>query len=139
MKKLFRFLGRALFGAIFLSSAFGHLTQTEALVGYAKAKNAPSPEFTVPLTGGAMLVGTLSILTGWFSKLGALILAVDLIATNYYMHRFWEVEDPQQKQMEMSQFMKNTSLLGATLIVFSLDKTSKSKAPKVAKAVTAEE
>ena len=32
------------------------------------------------------------------------------------MHDFWAVEDEQQKQTEMTRFMKNVALAGAVLI-----------------------
>lgn len=36
------------------------------------------------------------------------------------MHNFWAAEDPQTRQVEMAQFMKNLALAGAAIIVFVL-------------------
>ena len=38
------------------------------------------------------------------------------------MHRFWEEEDAQTRQIEMAQFWKNVSIAGAALILASVSK-----------------
>ncbi|MEZ5259823.1 MAG: hypothetical protein R2705_23945 [Ilumatobacteraceae bacterium] len=38
------------------------------------------------------------------------------------MHRFWEETDPQTKQVEMAQFMKNIAICGAALIIVAVGK-----------------
>jgi hypothetical protein len=37
------------------------------------------------------------------------------------MHRFWEVDDPQRRTIEMTQFAKNVALIGAALALLQLD------------------
>jgi hypothetical protein len=36
------------------------------------------------------------------------------------MHDFWNVEDPEERQQEVFQFLKNTALLGAALAFLQL-------------------
>jgi hypothetical protein len=36
------------------------------------------------------------------------------------MHRFWDEQDPQKRQMEMIQFMKNMALVGAALALMQV-------------------
>ena len=38
------------------------------------------------------------------------------------MHRFWEEDDDQTRQIEMAQFMKNVSIAGAALILVAVSK-----------------
>lgn len=47
------------------------------------------------------------VLLGVWGDLGALFLVVFLIPTALYMHDFWKIEDPGEKQNRMSHFMKN--------------------------------
>lgn len=122
MQKFLLFLGRAFFGAIFINSGIFHLVGGKAPVGYAQSKGVPMPEISVPFSGGMLLTGMFGIISGLFPRLGAAMLATFLVTTNYFMHAFWKVEDPQQKQQEMTHFMKNTSLLGATIAIAVLDK-----------------
>lgn len=113
-------IGRILFSVLFLSSAFGHLTQTQALAGYAKSKGVPSAPAAVIVTGLMLLVGGLMVLLGIWADLGALILAVFLLPTAFIMHGFWRESDPQTKQGEMVQFNKDLALGGASLMLLAL-------------------
>ena len=113
-------IGRILFSLLFLSSAFGHLTQTQAMAGYAKSKGVPSAPAAVLVTGLMLLVGGLMVLLGIWADLGALILAAFLIPTAIIMHGFWRESDPQGRMMEMVQFNKDLALGGAALMLMAL-------------------
>jgi putative oxidoreductase len=57
---------------------------------------------------------------GIWVDLAALVLAANVFAFAFFIHAFWKVEDPQQRQMEQTQFMKDSALGGAALILFYL-------------------
>jgi putative oxidoreductase len=113
-------IGRILLAALFLGSAFGHLTQTEGMAGYAQAKGVPSARAAVMVSGVLILLGSLMVLLGIWPDLGALFLFIFLIPTAILMHGFWRETDPQARQMEMIQFQKDIALAGAALIAFAL-------------------
>lgn len=113
-------IGRILFVPLFLGSAFGHLTQADAMAGYAAAKGVPQPKLAVQGSGVLMLVGALLVLLGIWIDLGALLLAIFLIPTAVLMHPFWKETDPQTKQVEMIQFQKDIALGGAALLILGL-------------------
>ncbi len=118
-------IARLLYGAIFFSSGYGHFAYAKPMSGYAASKGVPNAEMAVQFTGGMMLTAMFGIVTGLFTRLGAGMLITFLSATNYFMHPFWKVEDPQQKQMEMASFMKNISLIGGALTLALLDGSKK--------------
>jgi uncharacterized membrane protein YphA (DoxX/SURF4 family) len=113
-------IGRILFAAIFVASAFGHLTQTQAMSGYAQAKGVPAARPAVLVSGLVILAGGLMVLLGLWADLGALLLVVFLVPTAVLMHPFWKETDSGAKQMEMIQFQKDIALAGAALITFAL-------------------
>ncbi|MGH7899683.1 MAG: DoxX family protein [Candidatus Binatia bacterium] len=114
-------IGRILFAPIFIYSGLAfHLGKREMAVGYARAKGAPMPELTVPLTGIAIAVAGVMILVGLWVDLAALVIAVFLLLTAYFMHAFWKVDDPQEKMMEQTQFSKDVALAGGALFLFYL-------------------
>jgi putative oxidoreductase len=113
-------IGRVLFVAIFATSVPRYFTARDAMADRAKAMGAPIPELAVPLAGTALLVGSALIVLGLWADIGALLLVAFLIPVTYYMHRYWEIDDPQKRQMQEIQFNKNISLLGAAIIVFYL-------------------
>lgn len=110
-------IGRLLFVALFVYSGFGHLAQRKQMVEYSRSSGAPAPELLVPLTGLMLLAGGALIALGAWADLGALLLAVFLVPTAYYMHAFWKVEDPMMRAMQQAHFMKNLSLAGAALVL----------------------
>lgn len=113
-------IGRVLFVGIFLMSGAAHLTQRENMVAYARSMGGPAPHVLVPLTGLMILAGGVLIAFGIWPDLGALLLAVFLLPTAYYMHAFWKVDDPEMRQMQQAHFMKNLSMFGAALALFAL-------------------
>jgi putative oxidoreductase len=111
-------IGRVLFVALFLGSAVGHLTQTDAMAGYAASKGVPMARPATVVSGVLMVLGGLSVLLGVWGDLGALLLFVFLVPTAFLMHAFWRETDPTAKQVEMVQFNKDVALAGATLAFF---------------------
>jgi uncharacterized membrane protein YphA (DoxX/SURF4 family) len=74
----------------------------------------------VLLSGLLLLLGGLSVVLGVYADLGALLLAVLLLAMALKMHDFWTQSDPQAKQTETIAFFKNVSMAGAALFLFAL-------------------
>jgi putative oxidoreductase len=110
--------GRLMFGALFLASAVGHLTQTQALAAYAAARGVPlAPALTV-LSGVQILLGGAAVVLGVWGDLGSLLLVVFLVATATLMHAFWRESERMSRQMEMVQFNKDVALAGAALGFF---------------------
>ncbi|WP_280267209.1 DoxX family protein [Nocardia wallacei] len=112
-------IGRILFVVLFLGSAFGHLTQPDAMVPYAESKGVPAAKPAVVGSGVLQVLGALSILLGVWADLGALLLLVFLVPTAVLMHPFWKESDAQAKQTEMIQFNKDLALAGAALMLFA--------------------
>ena len=113
-------IGRILFAALFLGSAFGHLTQSGAMAGYAGSRGIPQPRLAVLGSGVLILVGGLLVLLGIWLDLGALLLVVFLVPTAVLMHPFWKETDPMARQTEMVSFQKDIALAGAALLVLAL-------------------
>jgi putative oxidoreductase len=113
-------IGRILFVALFAGSAVGHLTQAEAMSGYAASKGVPQAKLATLASGVLIAVGALMVLLGVWLDLGALLLVIFLVPTAVLMHAFWKETDPTAKQMEMIQFQKDIALAGAALLVLAL-------------------
>jgi putative oxidoreductase len=108
-------IGRILFGGFFLYSGIHHLMRRRELAQYAGAKNVPLPDAAVEATGIMLLIGGGSVLLGLKPKIGTAAIMAFLAGVSPVMHDFWSQEDPQRRQNEMVNFMKNLALLGAAL------------------------
>lgn len=113
-------IGRILFSLLFLGSAFGHLTQTSAMAGFAASRGLPQPKLAVAGSGVLMLIGAVMVLLGIWLDLGALLLVIFLVPTAVLMHPFWKETEPMAKQNEMIAFQKDIALAGAALLILAL-------------------
>jgi uncharacterized membrane protein YphA (DoxX/SURF4 family) len=113
-------LGRILLGGFFLMSGMNHFSQLGPMTGYAQSKGLPAPKLAVLGTGLLLLVGGASILLGFSPQIGVAALVLFFLPTNFIMHAFWKVSDPQARMVDMLQFMKNTALTGASLILLAI-------------------
>jgi putative oxidoreductase len=116
-------VGRFLFGLLFIvSGVFGHFMGYEQLTGYAAAKKIPMPGPAVLVSGGIIVLGGLGVILGAWADLAALLLAVFLFATTFFIHNFWTIpkSDGMARLQDQTQFQKDLALLGASLIVFAV-------------------
>jgi putative oxidoreductase len=113
-------MGRLIFGGFFLYSGVHHFLDTATLAQYAGAKGVPMPEVAVLLTGALLVVGALSILLGILPRLGLACIILFLVGVTPTMHAFWSVADPQMRQMDMGNFMKNLALLGGAMMMLMI-------------------
>lgn len=120
--EILEIVGRVMFALLFIASAFGHFKNTEAMAGYAKSKGVPAAKISVQLSGLLMLVGAVLVATGYKASLGALLLVIFLLPTAVLMHPFWKETDAMTKMNEQIAFLKDLSLAGAALVMFTLFK-----------------
>ena len=76
-------------------------------------------ELLVRANGAVMVAGGLLLATGRLSRPAALALGLTLIPTTLAGHRFWEVEDAQQRAQQRVHFLKNVSMLGGLILAAS--------------------
>ncbi len=74
------------------------------------------PETLVRINGGVQVLAGLSLATGRFPRLSALVLAASLVPTTYAGHPFWEEKDKAARAGQKVQFFKNISMLGGLLL-----------------------
>jgi len=110
-------MGRLIFGAFFLYSGVHHFLDLATLAQFTAAKGVPMPEVAVLITGALLVVGALSILLGVMPRLGLACVILFLAGVTPTMHAFWSVTDPQMRQMEMANFMKNAALMGGAMMM----------------------
>lgn len=113
-------LGQVLLGLFFVLSGVNHFKNKKGSVGYAASKKVPMPEISVLGSGIVLILGGISIITGMYLELGLWALVIFLVLANVMFHNFWADKDAQSKMMDMTQFLKNTALIGALLILTSL-------------------
>lgn len=114
-------VGRLIYGGFFVYSGIHHFQERKSIAQYASAKNVPLPEVAVTATGALLVAGGTSILLGVKPKLGTMAVMTFLAGVSPFMHDFWNADDPNQKQNEGVNFMKNMALLGGALALMGVE------------------
>lgn len=109
-------IGRFLFSFIFIFSGLMNHFQSGTIT-YAANNGVPMASLLVPFSGLLAIIGGLSIVLGYYARIGALLIIVFLIPVTLFMHAFWAVPEPQMAQMQMINFMKNVGLLGGAILI----------------------
>jgi putative oxidoreductase len=110
-------IGRILFALIFIMSGMNHLIKLNPMTQYAQHKKVPAAKAGVIVSGILFLLGGLSVAFGYQVGIGAILLLIALIPITFLMHNFWAASDENEQMNEMSHFLKNLALIGASLII----------------------
>jgi uncharacterized membrane protein YphA (DoxX/SURF4 family) len=117
-------LGRLLFGATLAFMGLNHFMDLDTMAGYAEFKGLPAPTVSVIASGAVLVLGGLGVAAGAFPVIAAGSLAVFLLVAAVTMHDFWSVDDPEEKQNEMTGFLKNVYGAGAALALLAVGGTA---------------
>ncbi|WP_123620736.1 DoxX family membrane protein [Halorubrum sp. CSM-61] len=117
-------LGRILFGATLAFMGLNHFMDVDTMAGYAEFKGLPAPRFSVIASGLVLVLGGLGVAAGAFPVLAAGALAAFLLVSAVTMHDFWSIDDPEEKQSEMTSFLKNVYGAGAALALLAVGGTA---------------
>lgn len=108
----------AMVGVLFLVSGYGKIGGFESVAGWMAGVGLPIPHvllalaLTLEIVAGALLI--LGVKVRW----AALALAAFLVPTTTIFHAFWAA-DAAQYQEQLTAFLKNLAILGATLALAS--------------------
>ncbi|XZE19530.1 DoxX family protein [Pirellulaceae bacterium SH449] len=119
MNSYFSLTGRIIIATIFLMSAVGNkIPNFSGVSQYMASEGVPMP--SLMLVGGIafLIAGSLSVITGYKTQIGAGLLLVFLILATYFFHDFWSFEG-EARQQQMIQFMKNLSLMGTMVFLMA--------------------
>jgi len=111
-------IARVLLALMFVlagASKFGNLDGT---AGYIASKGLPLPMLLAFGTAALELVGGLAIMLGLQARIAALALAVFTLLASLLFHNFWAMPADQQMVQQL-MFMKNLSVAGGLLLLFS--------------------
>ncbi len=113
MQAIFSLLARVFLTAIFFNAAFGKITHFPGTQKFMAAKGMP---MTGLLLAGAiflLVAGGLSVLLGYRTRLGSLLLIIFIVPTTLIFHTDFSIK------VQMIMFMKNASIMGGLLMVLA--------------------
>ena len=106
-------IGRILLALIFLKSGIGKIGNFEGTAQYMAKFGMPLTTFFLLGAIFLELVGSITVILGYFARFGTLLLIIFLIPTTLIFHTHFA--DPMQK----IHFMKNVSMLGGCFVLLA--------------------
>ena len=117
--------GRVVIGLYFLVPGISKVLSFPEYIQIVTINEVPFPAFSLILVILCQLIFGSSIILGRFLKLGSLILAINIILFNFYIHDFWNINDVINQKHEMQNFIKNIAILAGLLILYRADESSR--------------
>ena len=111
------FMARLLLAGIFVNGGVRTYTHAAERTAPAEKLGLPNAEELVRFDAVAKVVGGAALALGILPRLAATGLAVSLIPTTLGAHRFWELEDPRERNAQLTHVLKNAGILGGLLLV----------------------
>jgi putative oxidoreductase len=105
--------GRVGLGLLFVISGFGKITGFAGTAGYMASKGMPMAEALLVGAIAIELIGGLMLVAGFKARWAALAIAAFLVPTTLIFHS----PVGPEAQAQMTQFLKNLSILGGMLYV----------------------
>lgn len=106
-------LARLMMVAVFLVSTLGskvpRFTETAMMM---HSQGIPNPRLMLFGAIGLILIGSLSLAAGAWTRMGAGFLAIFLAAATFYFHDFWTFANPADREAQVIHFMKNFAICG---------------------------
>ena len=116
--------GRVIIGLYFLIPGISKVLSFPEYIQIVTINEVPFPAFSLILVILCQLIFGSSIILGRFLKLGSLILAINIILFNFYIHDFWNINDVINQKHEMQNFIKNIAILAGLLILYKTHESS---------------
>ncbi|HUQ74561.1 MAG TPA: DoxX family protein [Burkholderiales bacterium] len=119
MESLLDFAGKWLIVGFFLVAGLSNLTKArvadhvERMAGF----GVPFPATAFWLGIAVQLTGCALVILDWHPAVGVICLIVFIIAATAIFHRFWEKNDPMQRNMSRLNLLANLAILGGLLLL----------------------
>ncbi|MCJ8290408.1 MAG: DoxX family protein [Crocinitomicaceae bacterium] len=127
MKKSEKYInktGRILFSLIFIASGLSKIGDWDKTILYMESHHMVFAPFFLIMAILLQVMGGLSIMTSYKSKIGTILLLIFMLPATFIFHNFWALPSETEleiitQQAEMVSFLKNITIIGAILLIFN--------------------
>lgn len=109
-------IGRWCLAAIFLFAGVSKFFNFDQTAQYMASKGLTSIPLLLIAAAAVEIIGSLSLIFGYKTRFGALILLLFLIPTTYIFHDFWNATGADYVEQQ-ANFFKNLAIFGGLLYV----------------------
>jgi putative oxidoreductase len=111
-------VARVMLGWIFVLSGWGKVLDVDRFIAGLERQNVPAATVLGYVGAISEFLGGLAILIGLSTRYAALLILLFTIVATLISHRYWEFTDPAAHRQQHTQFLKNLSIMGGTVLLF---------------------
>jgi putative oxidoreductase len=114
------FIGRCAFVWFYLTGAMDVLTNFHHISDQLTAKQVPVAPLVLLVALLLIFMGCLSLLLGWNTRYGAVMLFGLTIVAAVTMHDFWHIQDDALRATELGIFSRDIAICGGLLLMVGM-------------------
>ena len=114
------FFGRCAFVWFYLTGAMDILANFHRITGELEAKQVPVAPLVLLVALLVIFMGCISLLLGWHTRYGAVMLFGLTIVAAVTMHDFWHVADGAARATELGIFSRDIAICGGLLLMVGM-------------------
>lgn len=127
-------LGRLVLAWFFLSEAWWRINNWEGTIALMHMKHISNAAPLLALALFVMVLGGISLMLGYYTRPGALVLFGFTIIVSVLIHDYWKIGDAIDRDADYDIFIRNLAIAGGLLFLvgmgpgpFALDNPGKKK------------
>jgi len=113
-------IGRFVLGWFFLSQALTYASGWDANVQLLALKGVPSAPLLLALGLIILFLGGLSLILGFQTRTGALLLFAFVIGVSVTLHDYWHIKDSALRAGEFATFALHMAVAGGLLVLVGM-------------------
>lgn len=116
----FMFIARLCIVPIFLLGAYSKFVFYDETFQFMAAKHLPMIPVLLVVAALVELIGSISLIFGYKTRFGAILLMLFLIPVTYFFHDFWNYTNDAEKKLQIAIFFRNLAIFGGLLFIASV-------------------
>lgn len=115
-KHVIVFIGRLLIGFVFLLTAIYSILVWDSAAQDLANRGILYPQIVLGVAILLVLLGSISLILGYLTRVGAVLLVIFIVAVTLIYHNFWQAPT-NQVTFQVEEFLKNVFFLGTLLYI----------------------
>lgn len=112
--------GRWVLAWFFLTQAYNHALDWNSTTLLLAMKSVPAPPVMLLIALTGLVVGSLSLLIGFRTRIGALVLFTITIGGTVTLHDYWRLQAEVARSADFDIFARNVAIAGGLLMLIGL-------------------
>ena len=113
-------IGRLILAWFFLSQVLHLAGQWDATIQLMALRHLPAPPLLLAVALIVLILGGLSLIIGFQTRHGAMLLFGFTVVASVAMHDFWVIHNPIERAAEFELFARNLAIAGGLLLLVGM-------------------